>query len=232
MTALISSQDLGRTFGHGPERVDALHGVTLSVQAGEHVAIVGKSGAGKSTLLQLIGALDRGYTGALQIAGEELRDLNDRDLSQLRNQQIGFVFQAFNLLANLSVGDNLTLPAQFGSTLTTSEAERRAKELLDQVGLANKWNKRPLTLSGGERQRVAIARALLLRPPILIGDEPTGSLDAETADGVMELLEQVRRDSGSTLILVTHDPTVAVRADRVVELAAGKVVGDTQKGSA
>lgn len=224
MTPLVLASGLRRVFGEGPGRVEALRGVDLRIDAGEFVAIVGKSGAGKSTLLQQIGALDRGYEGQLQIEGHELKRLGDRALSALRNQRIGFVFQSFNLLPNLSVGANLTLPAQFGADISASEATARARSLLERVGLAAKWNARPLTLSGGERQRVAIARALLLRPPLLICDEPTGSLDAETGAQVMHLFEQVRAETGASLVMVTHDRTVAARAERVITLADGRIV--------
>lgn len=224
--AAIVAAGLTRTFGEGSERVTALSSVDLTVEPGDYLAIIGKSGAGKSTLLQLIGALDRGYTGSLKIGGRELAALDDAVLSRLRNEQIGFVFQAFNLLKNLTVGENLTLPATFGTGIGVATATKRARGLLERVGLLEKWDKRPLTLSGGERQRVAIARALLLEPPILICDEPTGSLDAETATSVMELFEELRNERACTLILVTHDPDVAARASRVLELSAGRVVAD------
>lgn len=224
MTALIVAHKLGRSFGVGAERVQALRDVSLSIDPGEHVAIIGRSGAGKSTLLQLLGALDSGYDGSLRIGGRELKALTDRELSRFRNRSVGFVFQAFNLLPNLTVGRNLTLPGQFGGNSDAAPIERRARTLLDRVGLADKWDKRPLTLSGGERQRVAIARALLLEPPLLICDEPTGSLDAETAADVLDLFDVIRTERGCTLLMVTHDPAVAERATRVITLAAGRVV--------
>lgn len=222
--ALLRAVRLSRTFGSGRDRVQALAPLDLEVRQGEFIAISGQSGAGKSTLLQLLGALDRGYEGSLCIQGRELRDLGDRALSRLRNQKIGFVFQAFNLLPGLTVGDNILMPAHFGAT-DSRAAEARARELLGLVGLDGFWSKLPLTLSGGERQRVAIARALLLDPPLLLCDEPTGSLDADNAAAVMALFTGLAAERGTTLVVVTHDSTVAVRADRVVHLRRGTAAG-------
>ncbi len=222
----IRAAGLGRRFGTPDGEVVALTGVDLTVRAGELVGVVGRSGAGKTTLLQLLGALDRGYEGSLQIDGRELRDLGDRALSRFRNSRIGFVFQAFNLLPDLTVGANVILPAHFGVQLDEAEATRRGKALLQRVGLPDVWGKRPLTLSGGQRQRVAIARALLLRPALLLCDEPTGALDATTAAEVLDLFDELRREQGTTLLLVTHDPEVQARCPRVVTLEAGAVASD------
>ncbi len=218
----IQASDVRRTFRTDDQVVEALRGVDLTVRRGEIVAIVGRSGAGKSTLLNAIGALDRGYTGGLRVFGQELRELDDRALSRFRNRQIGFVFQAFNLLPNLCVGDNVMLPAAFGSD--HADATAKARRLLDEVGLADRWNEMPQRLSGGERQRVAIARALLLDPALLVCDEPTGSLDGETAARILEQFRAIRDRNGTTLIWVTHDPTVAGNADRIVTLRAGRIV--------
>ncbi len=223
---LIVADKLGRTFGRGGDRVQALVDVTLEISAGEHLAIIGRSGAGKSTLLRLMGALDTGYTGSLRVDGRELRGLGDSDLSRFRNTRVGFVFQAFNLLPNLTVGANLVLPAFFSDALSESEAEKRARSLLERVGLTDKWDTAPLKLSGGERQRVAIARALLLHPPVLICDEPTGALDEETAADVLDLFEEVRAERNSTLIVVTHDHSIAARAQRTIRLDGGRLVSD------
>ena len=204
--------------------VRALDGLDLTVSRGEIVAIIGRSGAGKSTLLNLIGAMDRGYTGELRVLGQELRTQSERQLARFRNQQIGFVFQSFNLLPGLSVGDNVGLAASFGAALPDAEVQRRARQLLEEVGLADRYAQAPMQLSGGERQRVAIARALLLEPPLLVCDEPTGSLDATTASQILEQFQRVRDSRGTTLVLVTHDPAVARFADRVVQLAGGRLV--------
>lgn len=222
---LVQAHALGRTFGVGGAQVHALADVELTIASGEFVAIAGPSGSGKTTLLQVLGALDRGYSGSLRVGGKELRGLSERQLSRFRNRQIGFVFQSFNLLPALTVGANVTMPAWFGNVVAPDEASRRAHELLDRVGLEGFWHKMPLTLSGGERQRVAIARALLLEPPMLMCDEPTGSLDASSAGQVLDLFEQIVRERGTTLVVVTHHSAVSARADRVLRLAHGRVQG-------
>lgn len=220
----LSARGLKRSYQLDGRTVEALAGVDFDVQPGEAVAIVGKSGAGKSTLLNLIGALDRGYEGELRVFGRELRTLGDAELARFRNQQIGFVFQAFHLLPQLSVGRNVMLPAAFGTTLTDREVTARARALLAELGLGDRFDQGPAQLSGGERQRVAIARALLLEPPLLVCDEPTGSLDAETGRNILAIMNDLRVRRGSTLILVTHDPAVARSADRTLTLAAGRIL--------
>ena len=204
--------------------VTALDDVDLRVQTGEILAIVGRSGSGKTTLLNLVGAMDRDYEGTLSVFGRELRHFSERELARFRNRQIGFVFQAFNLLPGLTVGDNVMLPASFGAELTDSQVRARAQVLLAEVGLADRFKQPPMQLSGGERQRVAIARALLLEPPLLVCDEPTGSLDSTTAEQILQLFQDIRRRRGTTLVLVTHDPAVARSADRLVRLDGGRIV--------
>ncbi len=220
----IDARQLVRTFAVEGRQIRALDGVDLQVQRGEFVAVVGRSGAGKSTLLNLIGALDRGYTGHLQVLGQSLRELPDRALSQFRNQQIGFVFQAFNLLPGLSVGDNVMLPASFGAKLSPAEVQRRAENLLQELGLGDRFRQLPSQMSGGERQRVAIARALLLEPPLLVCDEPTGSLDGQTTKQILGILNDSRERHGTALVIVTHDPAVAATADRTVVLDRGRIL--------
>jgi len=220
----IEARSLARQFATEGQVVQALRGVDLCIAQGEAVAIVGKSGAGKSTLLNLIGALDRTYDGELRVFGQELRRLPDRALSRFRNQQIGFVFQSFNLLPHLSVGDNVMLAGSFGGTLSGGELRRRAQGLLDEMGLGDRFGQRPTQLSGGERQRVAIARALLMQPPLLVCDEPTGSLDGATAAQILAILHDIRTRLGTTLVVVTHDPLVAAEMQRTVTLEAGRVV--------
>lgn len=220
----IHARGLQRLFRADGRVVQALAGVDLQIRRGEHVAIVGRSGAGKSTLLNLIGALDRGYQGSLQVFGQELSHLPDRALARFRNRQIGFVFQSFNLLGHLTVGDNVMLPASFGAALPAAEIEARARQLLADVGLGDRFDQPPGQMSGGERQRVAIARALLLAPPLLVCDEPTGSLDAATAQQILELLRATQQKSGATLVVVTHDAAVAAQAQRTIVLDRGRVV--------
>jgi putative ABC transport system ATP-binding protein len=220
----ILAVGLKREFNADGRVVRALAGVDMRIGRGEHVAIVGRSGAGKSTLLNLIGALDRGYQGTLQVFGQELSHLPDRALARFRNRQIGFVFQSFNLLSHLTVGDNVMLPASFGASLPGAEVEARARQLLHDVGLGDRFDQPPGQMSGGERQRVAIARALLLQPPLLVCDEPTGSLDAATAQQILDLLRATQQKSGATLVVVTHDPAVAAQAQRTIVLDRGRVV--------
>jgi putative ABC transport system ATP-binding protein len=223
----IYARGLTRRFQSEDRVVEALRGIDLDVRVGEAVAVMGRSGAGKSTLLNLIGALDRGYGGELQVFGQEVRLLPDRALARFRNRQIGFVFQAFNLLPNLSVGDNILLPGSFGTDLDDVDLRARARRLLADMDLGDRFDQRPMQMSGGERQRVAIARALLLEPPLLVCDEPTGSLDGQTAQQILRVLQDIRARFGTTLVLVTHDPTVAEMADRVVTLDRGRLLDPT-----
>ena len=197
---------------------ELLRGVDLTVQRGEFVAVEGQSGSGKSTLLHLLGGLDREFDGTAHVLGCDLRAVTDAELAALRHTQIGFVFQSFNLLPSLSALENVLLPDFFGDGVP--DAQRRAKEALDRVGLADKANARPAALSGGERQRVAIARGLLARPPLLLADEPTGNLDARTGEGVIDLFRQLHRD-GMTLLIVTHEARVSHAANRVLVLREG-----------
>lgn len=222
-TRAILARGLCRTFRVEGREIRALQGVDLQIAPGESVAIVGRSGAGKSTLLNLIGALDRGYTGHLEVFGQALHKLADRDLSRFRNRQIGFVFQSFNLLTGLTVGDNVMLPASFGVDLPAAEVRRRAEHLLGELGLGDRFGQMPAQMSGGERQRVAIARALLLQPPLLVCDEPTGALDAQTSRQLLHILAQMRDKFGTALVIVTHDPAVAATADRTVILDKGRI---------
>lgn len=223
MTSAIEASALGRQFMVGGKPIVALAGLDLAVAPGERLAIVGRSGTGKSTLLNLIGALDRGYTGSLRVLGQDLQRLDERHLARFRNRSIGFVFQSFHLLPGLDVGRNVLLPAAFASDVDHGALERRAEALLQELGLQGRLRQSPQQLSGGERQRVALARALLLEPPLLVCDEPTGSLDTETADQLLELLLRMQRQTQATLVVVTHDPAVARRCDRVLTLAGGRL---------
>lgn len=229
---LLIAKALARTYDTEAQPLVALQDLDLEVTQGESLAIVGRSGSGKSTLLRLLGALDRHYSGSLRFRGSELRGLSDGELSRFRNEQVGFVFQSINLLAGLSVGENVMMPAFFGSRLGAVEAQARARSLLQRVGLGGTWSKRPLTLSGGERQRVAIARALLMSPTLLLCDEPTANLDAATARDVLDMFAELADERATTLVIATHDPMVAQRADRVLELDSGRVRPDASSSLA
>jgi putative ABC transport system ATP-binding protein len=212
--------------GEPPASRPLLAGVGLEVPRGEFVAIEGQSGSGKSTLLHLAGGLDRAYTGTVKLLGEDLASLSDAQLSERRNRSLGFVFQAFNLLPQLSALENVLLPAAFGGAAET-DFTARALEVLEQVGLAGKIGARPAQLSGGERQRVAIARALLLKPTLLLCDEPTGNLDARTGAGIIDLFSELHR-AGTTLLIVTHEVRVSRAASRVLLLRDGLLTAQTQ----
>jgi putative ABC transport system ATP-binding protein len=202
---------------------DLWRGLELTVAEGEFVAIEGQSGSGKSTLLHILGGLDRAYEGEVCILGEDLRGLSDARLAALRHARIGFVFQSFNLLPELTALENVLLPDFFGDGVP--QADRRAREALERVGLSDQARARPTALSGGERQRVAIARALLARPPLLLADEPTGNLDARTGHAVIELFRELHRD-GMTLLVVTHEVRVSRAASRVLMLRDGALAAD------
>ncbi|MBK7975383.1 MAG: ABC transporter ATP-binding protein [Deltaproteobacteria bacterium] len=204
--------------------VHALRGVTLSIHAGELVAIIGPSGSGKSTMLNLIGALDRATTGTVRIGGEDLGNLGDGALTALRRDRIGFVFQFFNLLPTLSALENVMLPSLLAGE-KLGAVRPRAEERLRQVGLGQRIGHRPHQLSGGEMQRVAIARALVNDPPLILADEPTGNLDTRTGEEVLELLFGAA-GARRTVVLITHDPRIAARASRVITLRDGQVVSD------
>ncbi|WAS92748.1 ABC transporter ATP-binding protein [Nannocystis punicea] len=214
-----------RLTGAQSGELPVLRGVDFDVADGEFAAVVGRSGSGKSTLLALLGGLDSDYSGELKVAGKELRTLSDAELSAYRNATIGFVFQAFHLLDHLSCEDNVALPALFRVNGKESKDVRlaRARELMEMVGIADKIGARPSTLSGGQKQRLAIARALYHKPQLLICDEPTGNLDSTSAAAIIALFRRLRDESGVTLTIVTHDPTIAAAADRVIEIKDGVV---------
>jgi putative ABC transport system ATP-binding protein len=224
MAPAIAVTDVTRSYrlGGRADGVQALRGVSFTVEPGEFVAIVGPSGSGKSTLLNLLGALDRPTSGTVRIDGRDIASLSGNELARLRNEAIGFVFQQFHLLARTSALDNVALPLVYGGVGRRERAER-AREALTAVGLGHRLDHQPTELSGGEQQRVAIARALVTDPRIILADEPTGNLDTVTGDEVMTLLERLNTRRGTALVVITHDPEVAVRAPRQIRLRDGLI---------
>ena len=223
MTLLVA-RDLARSYALAGQTVHAVRGVSLDVEEGEYLAIVGPSGCGKSTMLNLLGAIDRPTAGAVLVRGRSLGELRDREATRFRLEHIGFVFQRFYLMPMLTARENIELPmAEAG--VPRRDRERRARELLDYVGLGERDRHRPAELSGGEQQRVAIARALANRPALLLADEPTGELDAATGAEVIALFDRLNRD-GTTIVVVTHDERLAQATRRVVHMLDGRVVKD------
>jgi putative ABC transport system ATP-binding protein len=219
--SLIAIEGLSKHYGDGPARRAVLSSVTLSVDPGEFVAVLGPSGSGKSTLLGIVGGLDRDHEGRVTVFGEDLRSLSDRALSRLRGERIGFVFQAFHLLPHLSVIDNVLAPALFAGD--AASLHPRALDILDRLGLADRAADVPARLSGGQRQRVAIARALLRKPSLLLCDEPTGNLDAETGARTIDLFRDLHAAGGLTVVAVTHEERLARAATRTLSLREGRL---------
>jgi putative ABC transport system ATP-binding protein len=225
--ALIELRDVTKVYEAGDVQVRALGGVSLDVETGESIAIMGASGSGKSTLMNVLGCLDRPTSGSYRLAGEDVGALDRNRLAEIRNRTLGFVFQSFNLLARTSALENVELPLLY-SGASAVDRRRRALGALDRVGLADRAHHHPSQLSGGQQQRVAIARALVGEPRIILADEPTGNLDSRTSLDVMSLL-QALGDSGITVVLVTHEPDIAAFASRVVEMRDGLVRSDTRR---
>jgi putative ABC transport system ATP-binding protein len=219
---LVSVRDLTRTYGSGPSTVHALGGVSFDVAAGEMVAVVGRSGSGKTTLLNMVGGLDRPDTGTVTVDGTDVTGLDDEALSRLRRETVSYVFQNFGLLAALTAAENVGVPLRMRRTPVPAR-EQRVALLLELVGLREHADQRPGELSGGQQQRVAIARALAGSPRLLVADEPTGQLDAETGRSVMALLRALVESEGVTAIVATHDPVMMALADRVLHIADGRV---------
>jgi lipoprotein-releasing system ATP-binding protein len=220
MSALIEVADLSKSFGTKAGKVEVLKGIDLRVAAGETIALVGASGAGKSTLLHILGTLDRPTSGKVLFDGEDVFRRSDASLAQFRNSAIGFVFQFHHLLPEFSALENAMMPALI-SGMKKTEAEPIARKLLEDVGLSHRLTHRPGELSGGEQQRVAIARALVLSPRLLLADEPTGNLDMKTSDEVHDLLAEIHRSSGITLMIVTHNERLAAGMDRIIRMVDG-----------
>jgi putative ABC transport system ATP-binding protein len=226
MEPIIQVQELSKTYRMGEVEVEALHGLSFEIQPGEFVAIMGPSGSGKSTLMNLIGCLDTPTRGAYVLEGHRVSEMNDTELSQVRAQKLGFVFQQYNLLARQDALRNVELPLIYRG-VNRAERRRRARAALNIVGMGQRLDHRPNELSGGQQQRVAIARALAGRPSVILADEPTGALDSKTSVEIMKILQRLNRKQGLTVILVTHEHDIAAFAERMLTLRDGEIVSDT-----
>jgi putative ABC transport system ATP-binding protein len=227
--ALIETVDLWKTYLMGSEEIHALRGVSVQIERGEYVAIMGPSGSGKSTLMNLIGCLDTPTRGSYLLNGKQVSQMNDNELARIRNEEIGFVFQTFNLLPRATALHNVELPLVYAG-IATKDRQERAKAALDKVELASRMTHRPNELSGGQRQRVAIARALVNNPSILLADEPTGNLDSKTGQEIMGLFERLHK-AGNTIVLVTHESEVASFAYRTIHIRDGMVEDDVRRAA-
>jgi putative ABC transport system ATP-binding protein len=224
---LIETRDLWKTYVMGSEEIHALRGVSINIERGEYVAIMGPSGSGKSTLMNLIGCLDTPTKGSYLLNGKEVASMNDDELARIRNEEIGFVFQTFNLLPRATALHNVELPLVYAG-VSSKDRQERAKQALDKVELSTRASHRPNELSGGQRQRVAIARALVNNPSILLADEPTGNLDSKTGVEIMAVFARLH-ETGNTIVLVTHEPDIAAHAHRVIHIRDGQVEKDLKR---
>lgn len=222
---LIHARDLRKTYHVGDQVVHALDGLDLDIRANEYVALMGPSGSGKSTLMNMLGCLDSPTSGTYILNGQDVSRLEDDALAEIRNREIGFVFQTFNLLPRYTALENVALPMVYAG-IPKAERQDRAREVLEQVGLGDRMDHRPNELSGGQRQRVAVGRALVMKPSIILADEPTGNLDTSTSEEVMELFGEIQK-AGNTVILVTHEEDIAAYANRTVRLRDGRVESDS-----
>jgi putative ABC transport system ATP-binding protein len=225
MEYIVETVDVTKTYMSGGRPLEVLKGVSLGVEPGEFMAIMGPSGSGKSTLLNMIGALDRPTSGKVYINGTDLSELNDNQIADVRNREIGFIFQFFNLIPRMDAQGNVELPMAIKG-IPRGERKKRANDLLNLVGLGDRADHKPSQLSGGEQQRVAIARALANEPNILLADELTGNLDSRTGDEILHLLRQLNKEEGKTFILITHDPQVGQNTDRLVSFKDGVIEGE------
>ena len=224
--ALITLEDVTKIYRMGEVEVGALQGVSLEIEEGEMVAVIGPSGSGKSTLMNLVGCLDAPTSGRYELEGQDISRMSDSRLSEIRGRQIGFVFQTYNLLPRLSARANVELPLMYNSG---ADRRRRAMEALEMVGLGDRANHKPTELSGGQQQRVGIARALVKEPSIMLADEPTGNLDSTSSEEIMTLLKDLNREQGLTLMIVTHEFDIAAETNRIISMLDGRVVGDSHR---
>jgi putative ABC transport system ATP-binding protein len=227
--SLIETVDLWKTYIMGSEEIHALRGVSISIERGEYVAIMGPSGSGKSTLMNLIGCLDTPSKGSYLLNGKQVSQMNDNELARIRNEEIGFVFQTFNLLPRATALHNVELPLVYAG-VAAADRQQRAKLALEKVELTSRMTHRPNELSGGQRQRVAIARALVNNPSILLADEPTGNLDSKTGTEIMALFDRLHQ-AGNTIVLVTHEADIAACAHRAIHLRDGQVENDVRRAA-
>ena len=226
---MITTNDLWKTYVMGDEEIHALRGLSINIERGEYVAIMGPSGSGKSTLMNLIGCLDTPTKGSYQLNGKEVASMNDDELARIRNEEIGFVFQTFNLLPRATALHNVELPLVYAG-VSSKDRQTRAMQALEKVELTARSTHRPNELSGGQRQRVAIARALVNNPSILLADEPTGNLDSKTGEEIMQVFKRLH-EGGNTIILVTHEADIAAHAHRVIYVRDGQVEKDVQQAA-
>jgi putative ABC transport system ATP-binding protein len=229
MDSIVTATDVHRRYGEGAAAVDALAGVSVSFERGRFSAIMGPSGSGKSTLMHILAGLDRPTAGSVMLDGVEITTLDDRDLTRLRRDKLGFIFQFFNLIPVLTAEENIVLPLSIAGEQVDEEWLR---QLVETVGLSDRLTHHPAELSGGQQQRVAVARALISRPAVVFADEPTGNLDSKSSEEVLRLLRQSVDDLGQTVVMVTHDPEAASHADRLIVLRDGLVVHDASAGTA
>ena len=223
--ALVELKDIRKSFSMGKDEVEILHGISLSLEKGEFVAMMGPSGSGKSTTMNILGCLDKPTSGTYILNGQNINELEGDDLAVIRNRTIGFVFQGFNLLQKTSAIENVELPLLYAG-MPKKERRDRAREALIQMGLEDRLYHEPTQLSGGQQQRVAIARGIVNRAPILMADEPTGNLDSKTSDEIMKLFKKINEEDGITILLVTHEPDVAAYAKRIVHFRDGMITSD------
>ncbi|HZH69881.1 MAG TPA: ABC transporter ATP-binding protein [Flavobacteriaceae bacterium] len=227
MSLVIKIRQITRDFPLGQETVKVLKGIDLDIERGEYVALMGPSGSGKSTLMNILGCLDTATSGSYELNGNNVSMMSDDELAEIRNKEIGFVFQTFNLLPRTTALDNVALPMIYAGA-TKAERTKRAEEVLTSVGLADRMDHRPNQLSGGQRQRVAVGRALVNKPSIILADEPTGNLDSKTSEEIMNLIDNIHK-AGNTVILVTHEEDIALRAKRIIRLRDGMIETDTKQ---
>jgi putative ABC transport system ATP-binding protein len=221
----VAAHEVGRRYGEGDYAVDAIRGVSLEVPSGQFTAVMGPSGSGKSTLMHILAGLDQPTSGSVEIGGQDITSMGDKELTLLRRREIGFVFQAFNLVPTLTAEENIVLPLAIAGRKTDSNW---VEAVIGRVGLDDRRDHRPAELSGGQQQRVAVARALVSEPTVLFADEPTGNLDSHSGAEVLELLGEAASEYGQTIVMVTHDPSASAAADRVIQLVDGRVDSDVE----